>query len=122
MVDYIVIGIVVVILALAVISVARRIKGKGRGCCGSGSGTIRENKKLQEPILGEKIVHIEGMHCENCQNRIERAVNKLDGVACRVNLRKKIATITYNREISEEELIIVIEDLDFEVISIDSIH
>jgi len=111
-------GIVIVLLVIGVHSSIKHFKGEG-GCCGGG-GSIRDNKKLDAPKIGEKVILIEGMHCENCQNRIERKINKLDGVACRVNLKKKQAVVSYSREISDEELIAIIEELDFQVKGIEN--
>lgn len=112
----IIIGVLFVIIVIALLRTKKHFKGGG--CCGSGSSTVRSTKKLTEPKIGEKIVSIQGMHCENCQNRIERAVNKLDGVVCKVNLKKNNAIITYSREISDSEITEIIEKLDFKVTAI----
>lgn len=110
--------VVIIILAVclipAILSSIKHFKGEG-GCCGGGSKTVREHKELDAPKIGEMIFKIEGMHCENCQNSIERAINKLDGVVCKVNLRKKTATLSYSREIDEAEMKAIIESLGFEV-------
>lgn len=111
---FIVIGILGIVVLLAVVSMIKHFKGEG-GCCGGGGSTIRENKKLTEPVIGEKIVSIEGMHCENCVNRIERAINKMDGVACKVNLKKNEATITFSKPIEDAAIKEIMEDLDFVV-------
>lgn len=110
--------ILVVLLSVGVKASVRHMRGEG-GCCGGGS-TIRENKKLDGEKLGEKVITVEGMHCENCQNRIERKLNKLDGVACRVHLKKKQAVVSYSREVSDEELTRILEELDFSVIKIET--
>ena len=108
--------IIVVLLVILVLALLRMKKHfKGGGCCGSGSNTIRSTKKLTEPKIGEKVLTVEGMHCENCQARVENAVNRLEGVVCRVNLKKKTATISYSAEVSDEALKNAIEKLGYKV-------
>ena len=73
---------------------------------------------LTGPKIGEKTMHIEGMHCENCKNRVERAINRIDGAVAKVNLRKKIAVVSYDRELSDEDLRRAVEEEDYKVVSI----
>ncbi len=113
MVDTVIVAILLVVVAIALLRVRKHFQGGG--CCGSGSNTIRTHKKLTAPVIGEKRLVIDGMHCQNCQARIENAINHLDGVACQVNLRKKTATVTYSREISDDELKTIIEKLGYAV-------
>lgn len=112
----IIIGIVLLILVVALLRMKKHFKGGG--CCGSGSTTVRSHKKLTEPKLGEKVLTVEGMHCENCQARVENALNRLDGVVCKVNLKKKSATVSYSREVSGEELKQIVEKMGYQVTEI----
>lgn len=108
-------GIVILVL-LAVIAVAVghfRKHFSGGGCCGSAGTAIRREKTLAEPPIGEVVFCVEGMHCENCQARIENALNSLEGVACRVDLREKTVTVTYSRPVPQEELHRRIENLGY---------
>ena len=116
-------NIIIVIVLLAVVALAVvKIKKRGKGgCCGSGSKTIRVHKDLSAPKLGEVILHIEGMHCENCQARVENVLNNLDGVACTVDLKAKTATVSYSREISVRELRNRVEKLDYQVTKIEMV-
>ena len=109
--------IIILILAVVIIAaVLRAIKHfKGGGCCGSKSNSVRSRKKLTSPKLGEKIIIIEGMHCENCRNRVEHAVNNLDGAVCKVDLRKNTATVSYSAEVSDAVLKEIVEKLGFTV-------
>ena len=73
----IIIAVLIVIVAAAVISSKKHFKGEG-GCCGGGSDSVpSQDKKLTEPKIGEKHVYIEGMHCNNCKNSIENAINTM---------------------------------------------
>ena len=90
----------------------------GGGCCGSGGNTIRSHKKLTEPKIGEKVLTVEGMHCENCQARVENAIDRLEGAVCKVNLKKKTAVVSYSSEISDDVLKETVEKLGYKVTDI----
>ena len=114
--DYIIIGILLAIIVIAVIRTKKHFKGGG--CCGSGSSAIRSRKTLSAPKLGEKVLTIEGMHCENCEIRVENALNRLEDVACRVSLKKKTATVSYSAEVSDELLKNTVERMGYNVTQI----
>ena len=117
MINYILPAILVIIVILAVVSSAKHFKGQG-GCCGGGGELRPEKKKLSGPIVCKKTMVIDGMHCENCRNRVERALNALDGVAGVVNLRKKTAVITAERQVSDEELTTAVTGAGYTVVSV----
>lgn len=114
--NYIIVGILLVILMVAIFRIKKHFKGGG--CCGSGSNTIRDKKTLTAPKIGEKVMTIEGMSCENCEIRVENALNRLEGVACKVNLKKKTATVSYSREVPDELLKQTVEKLGYQVTEI----
>ena len=114
--NYIIVGILLVILVIAILRAKKHFKGGG--CCGSGGNTIRDKKTLTAPKIGEKVLVIEGMHCENCEVRVENALNRLDGVLCKVNLKKKIATVSYSAKVSDELLRETVEKVGYTVIEI----
>lgn len=111
----IIIAILAVVIVLALLRAKKHFRG---GCCGSGSNTIRSKKTLPGPKLGEKILTVEGMHCENCQARVENALNRLDGVVCIVNLRKKTATVSFSTPVTDEQLKAPLEKLGYTVMEI----
>ncbi|SHH04882.1 Copper chaperone CopZ [Butyrivibrio fibrisolvens DSM 3071] len=113
----IVIGIILVlILILAIKGSVKHFKGEG-GCCGGGSSVKVRDKKLESPVIGKITLKVEGMHCENCANRVKRTINSIDGASCKVNLRKGLVTIKYDREIDRDVFVKAIESLDYTVIS-----
>lgn len=114
----IVLLIVIVVAAFALKNSIGHFKGEG-GCCGGGESTLPDEKELSGAKIGEKTVHIEGMHCENCKNRVERAINRIDGAVAKVNLRKNIAVVSFDREISDEDIKRAVEGQDFTVVSIE---
>lgn len=116
MANLIIIAIIAILVIAGVFNSIKHFKGES-GCCGGGGSKVPA-KKLTEPKLGEKVVVIEGMHCENCKNGVERAINKIDGAVCKVNLKKKVANISYSSEIDDELITQKIKELGFEVISV----
>lgn len=114
-------NILLILLLLTVLAIAALRVHKhfsGGGCCGSASDTIRTRKKLDAPVLCQKRLRIDGMHCKNCQARVENAINRLDGAACVVDLRKGIATVECAREVSDEQLRQAVEKLGYTVVEI----
>ena len=48
-------------------------------------------------FLAEQIVGVDGMSCDHCRMRVEKAVKALQGVSsAEVNLEKKTVTVQYN--------------------------
>lgn len=114
--NVIILAILLVMVVLAVNSGRKHFKGSG-GCCGGG-GEERPHKKLEEPAAGQRVLSVEGMHCESCQARIEKAIDRLDGVVCKTNLRKKTATVTYSQPVSDDTLKEIVEKLGYRVTEI----
>ncbi|GAA4238906.1 heavy metal translocating P-type ATPase [Actinomadura meridiana] len=52
---------------------------------------------------------IGGMTCASCANRIERKLNKLDGVTATVNYATEKARVEYSGDVSPDELIATVE-------------
>ncbi|GAB3694659.1 heavy metal translocating P-type ATPase [Saccharopolyspora tripterygii] len=52
---------------------------------------------------------ISGMTCASCANRIERKLNKLDGVAASVNYATEKAQVTASEEVDPQRLVEVVE-------------
>lgn len=111
--------LIIVVVAIAVKSSIGHFKGEG-GCCGGGGSNIipEEDKQLEGSVIEEKIIKIEGMHCENCVNKVKRAINKLDGASAQVDLKNNQAVVKFDKKVDEELLKNVIENLDFKVVDI----
>ena len=105
--NWIAIVIIVIILIPAIRTTVKHMKGEG-DCCGGPKEKLRE-----------LTVHIEGMHCQNCKNRIEKHVNELDGVICKVKLNKKIAVVSLYKDVDESLIKDTIEKLDFTVVGME---
>ena len=114
--NVIILAILLVMVVLALNSGRKHFKGSG-GCCGGG-GEERPHKKLEEPAIGQRVLSVEGMHCESCQARIEKAIDRLDGVVCKTNLHKKTATVTFSQPVSDDTLKEIVEKLGYRVTEI----
>lgn len=119
MVDAVIILIVVVLLIFALKGSIKHFKGEG-ACCGGGSVPDRKPKAktLDGPVIGRRTIKISGMHCQNCANSVTRALNAIDGVVAKVNLRHNCAEVSYDRMVDEIELKQAVEKAGYEVVSI----
>ena len=118
MINAIIVVILAVIIAAAAKGTVKHMMGQG-SCCGGGSSTVKEpDKELSGPVIKTMVFKIDGMHCDNCVNRVKRIINSIDGVSAKVNLRKKEAVVQYEREVDDADITRAIEALDYRVVSI----
>lgn len=69
------------------------------------------------------IVGIEGMHCDKCAMKVDKALEDLSDVdSVKVNLNKKTATIYYTDTIDSLQIQKIIEELGYTVTGIKEIH
>jgi Cu+-exporting ATPase len=54
-------------------------------------------------------LELEGMHCASCAARIERQLNRLDGVEASVNLATEQATVHYPPDVGVEDLVAAVD-------------
>lgn len=88
--------------------------------------SIEENKKSSEfleikedKIMQEFQINIEGMSCNHCVGRVEKALNSIDGVvSTNVDLATHIAKVTTNDNITHEVLKKAVEDAGYEVMNV----
>lgn len=66
----------------------------------------------------KKTLYIEGMSCAHCSARVEKALNKIDGVKAKVDLRNNLANLTLKNEIDDKVLIDAVEDAGYSVSSV----
>ena len=85
-------------------------------------------EKLEENIKGEKsmkenkklIVNVYGMSCEHCKANVEKALNSLDFVEnAEVDLKNKVAEVTYSDLVNEEAIENAINEAGYEFKGID---
>lgn len=67
----------------------------------------------------KKVIAIEGMTCGHCQARVEKALNAVDGVKAKVDLKKNIAAVEADSTISDDLLKKTVEEAGYTVTSIE---
>ncbi len=66
----------------------------------------------------KKVINIEGMHCDHCVKKVTEALENIEGVSkVKVNLAKKEAIITSEKEIDDQVINAKIDELGFKVVS-----
>lgn len=112
--------VIVILVVFAVKGTIKHFGGEG-ACCGGGSGSVPpvEEKELENPVIGRKVLHISGMHCDRCVNNVTLAINKIDGASARVSLNKREAVVACDREIDTDRLKEAVEKAGYAVISVE---
>lgn len=116
--DAIIILIVVVLLVFAARSYRKKLS---YGCCGAGSGPekkvrVRDKNPEHYPYL--VTIGVEGMSCSKCKERVENALNVMEGVWAEVSLEEKTARVRMKERISDEDLAKTITRKGYEVTGI----
>lgn len=114
--NIIIIGIVVVMILIGIRSSMKHFRGEG-GCCG-GSAPVKKQRKKLKNVIAKKTIIIDGMTCDHCKNRVEKSINDIDGAAAKVNLKKKEAIVSLEKDVSDAKLREVIEKAGYKVIEI----
>ena len=112
----IIIVILVIILIPAIRSTLTHMKGEG-DCCG-GPKEKPISKKIDGTVNKEYIIGIDGMHCVNCKNSIERHLDEIPDVVAKVNLNQKTASVLVYGQTDIDTIKAKVESLDFTVTSI----
>lgn len=66
----------------------------------------------------KKIIEINGMSCGHCQARVEKALNAIEGVDAKVELKKNRAMVNLTKEIEDKTLSDAVIEAGYEVISV----
>ncbi len=82
--------------------------------------TTTQQEVLKEETTMKKVLKIEGMMCNHCTGRVEKALNDMDGVQAVVSLDDKSATVTLSKELSDETLVQAVTDAGYEVVDIET--
>ncbi len=110
----IIIVILAVVLFFAVKNSIPHFRGEGGCCGGSGKEPLIKPAKLDR-VIATKVMNIEGMHCENCNRRVQNALNSIEGVSAKVNGDKQQAIVKLGREVSDSELEKAVTSLGYRV-------
>ncbi len=100
----------------------RRFKNKNINNENVNTTNDAENKKIEnekEVRVMEKTILIDGMQCNHCKMSVEKALNSVEGIEkAEVILEEKKAIIMCSKEIDENEIKKVIDDIGFVVVDI----
>jgi copper ion binding protein len=66
----------------------------------------------------KKIIEIKGMSCGHCQARVEKALNELDGVEAKVELKKNRAVVNLTKDVEDQVLTDAVTEAGYEVVSV----
>ncbi len=66
----------------------------------------------------KKTLVIEGMSCNHCVAHVEKALNAIEGVNAKVDLKAKTASVELDREVGDDVLRAAVEDAGYDVVSI----
>lgn len=81
--------------------------------------TNNQTENIKEDDYMKKLISVEGMCCEHCAARVEKALSAVDGVvSADVKLKKKLAVVRSREELSDEVLTKVITDAGYTVTGI----
>ena len=70
------------------------------------------------PLILTREMKIEGMSCEHCAARVEKALSEL-GVAAQVDLAGKKAVITMENAVADDDLVKAVVDAGYEVVGLE---
>lgn len=115
MTNLIIILIIAVLLFFGFRSTKKHMKGQGECCGGGSSAEIIPEKKL-EKVAATKTFLVDGMTCDHCKGWVEKAVNSIEGASCKVNLNKREAVVSMDREIPDEVIRMAIKNAGYRVI------
>lgn len=110
--DILIVVILLAILLVAVISIIIKKKSKA-SCCGSGA-YVAKSRKLKT-VVCTKQFQVDGMHCQNCVNRVMEAVQDLGGTSASVNLKKGLITVSMEKEIDDTVIISAVEKHGYDI-------
>lgn len=118
--NLIIILFLVIVVLIGLKSTMKHFKGQG-GCCG-GSEVVQAEPKVLDHVLAKKVVTIEGMHCNHCKKWVEESINEIDGASAVVDLAKKQAIVSMEKEISDQAIGNAVVKAGYKVVKIEKIE
>lgn len=95
------IPVIGILAAIAVTVIATLIHRSGqKGCCGS-AGSYKPRKKKLKTVVAVKVFTVDGMHCQNCANRVTEVINDIPHAAATVDLESGTATVRYEEAVPD---------------------
>lgn len=113
--NYIIVAVIVAMVIIGARACVSHFKGEG-GCCGGSELKIKP-RRLKN-VVRTITVSVDGMSCEHCKTRVENALNEMAGISARVNLKKKEAYVSMDRQVDNDIIKRTIENTGYKVTSI----
>lgn len=115
MVNAIIILVIALIVFFAIKGSVSHFKGEG-ACCGGGDGKTKKirPRKLAN-VVATKIVRIDGMVCDNCEARVQNALNSIDDISAKVSRSKGQAVVQLGRSMDDDVIERAVTDLGYTV-------
>ena len=82
-----------------------------------GNQNTNHNDKGESETM-KKVISISGMSCEHCKARVEKALNAIDGVEAKVNLKKNNAVVNLKKDVDDQALTDAIREAGYEAVSV----
>ena len=101
MADIIIIGVLLIAVFFGARATLKHFKGEG-ACCGG--ATYKPTARKLDKVVACKTFVIDGMNCQNCENRVHEAINSIEGVSAVVSYKKGTAIVSMDH-IVEDSLI-----------------
>ena len=117
MTNPIIVVVFTVAVFIAIRSSVKRFSGKG-GCCGGTPSCKPEPKQLLQ-VIDRKTLHISGLCCESCANRVMESLQRIEGVSAIVSLKHSLAEVSMDRAIQNSALVEAVQKAGFAVAAID---
>lgn len=90
------------VAALGLRAAVRHLR-RENACCDE-EETFPPPKALSAAAIGAKVVHLRGMHCENCQRRVEALLEGIEGVSAQADLSEQQAVVAMSRAVTDDEI------------------
>ena len=74
--------------------------------------------KYYKTYIMEKTAIIKGMSCAHCAARVEKALNKIEGVEAKVDLESRSAKLNLTKDVSDKTIKEAVKAIDYEVTDI----
>jgi copper chaperone CopZ len=114
--------VVIIIILLCIVLLALKnslmhFKGQG-GCCGGADTEEKVKRKKFHNVVAVRKIKIGGMTCDNCRQRVENSLNKLEHVSAKVNLGRQEAVVSLDAMVDDSLLEDAVRKAGYEVISV----
>ena len=96
----------------------RRLRLRQPDVSGESCALSCSRDRKGESHMKQWTVRIDGMHCAHCQASVEKALNALDGVQAKVDLKKKCTSVSAPEGVTGQQLRDAVTAAGFEVVSV----